>query len=131
MTDTNSWNNNFVAAFKIKIIWYVDFIWIEYSFLVSQKFQNIRQREFIKSLLKCLRSVEGNLNLTISNSSADFAVLSAHCSLVPIWLGIQQLRIFYPDWKHNDNWTIYSRWMDYQYSYYQETVNRKLNLKIL
>ena len=131
MTDTNSWNNNFVAAFKIKIIWYVDFIWIEYSFLVSQKFQNIRQREFIKSLLKCLRSVEGNLNLTISNSSADFAVLSAHCSLVPIWLGIQQLRIFYPDWKHNDNWTIYSRCMDDQYSYYEETVNRKVNLKIL
>ena len=26
MTDTNSWNNNFVAACKFKIIWYNDFI---------------------------------------------------------------------------------------------------------
>ena len=25
MTETNSWNNNLVAALKIKIIWYVDF----------------------------------------------------------------------------------------------------------
>ena len=38
---------------------------IEYCLLVhvSQKSQNICQREFIYSLTKCLRSVEGNFEL--------------------------------------------------------------------
>ena len=80
--------------------------------------------------MKCLRSLEGILNFTVSNSSADFAALSTSDSLfpcIPIWLGIQQKLIG----THNNNCSIYPRCMDNQYSYYEETVNRKVNLKIV
>ena len=76
--------------------------------------------------MKCLRSVEGILNLIISNSSADFAALSA--SLFRVYQdGLESSRywLFYPDWKHNNNCTIYPRCMNDQYSYYKETLNWK------
>ena len=85
MTDTNSWNNSLVAAFKIKMIWYVHFILNIIWFTWSQKSQIICQREFF---MKCLRSVEGILNLTliISNSSAEFAALSTSLfPCMPVW----------------------------------------------
>ena len=96
---------------RLKLYGMLTLFWIEYSLLVSQKSQNICQREFILSLMKGLRSVEGILNFTISSSRADFAALSASLfPYIPILLGIQQILTFYPDWKHNNNCTIYV-WM--------------------
>ena len=43
--------------------------WIENSFLVSKKCEDLCQKEFIMSLIKYLMSVEGILNLTISHLS--------------------------------------------------------------
>ena len=68
--------------------------WIEYSLLVSQKSKNICQREFIESLMRCLSSVERISNFTISNSSADFAALSASLfPCIPIWLGFEKHKV--------------------------------------
>ena len=47
--------------------------------------------------MKCLRSVEGILNFTMSNSSEDFATLSSSLSpCIPIWLGTQQMLTILP-----------------------------------
>ena len=54
MTDTNSWNNDLVAAFNIQIIWYVDLFWWEYGLLVSPD-SEISAKE---NLMKYFRSVD-------------------------------------------------------------------------
>ena len=47
--------------------------------------------------MKCLRSVEGILNFTISVSSAEFAALSASMfPCIAIWLRIQESLILNP-----------------------------------
>ena len=134
VTDKNSWNNNLVAAFIIRKIRFVHFILI-YIYIVylchkSHKISPERVYiEFNKGFKVCRKFV---VNFTISKSSADFASLSVSLfPCIPIWLGIQQKLTILHDWKHKNNCKIYPRCMYDQYSYYEETGNRKVNVKIL
>ena len=72
-------------------------------------------------------------NFKLYNFELECGFCNLICFIVPVYtiMAWNLADVFYPDWKHNNNCTIYPRCMDDQYSYYEETVNRKVNLKIL
>ena len=80
MTDTNSWNNNFFAAFKIKLYGMLTLFW-------SPK---ISAKKSLWSSMKFLRSVEGIVNFTISNLSADFTELTIFWKQ-NVWTHLQKM----------------------------------------
>ena len=117
VTDANSWNNNSVVEFEMTVKWnmHVDYILNGIKFTCITKVPKYLPERVCKEFNKMFWwSVEGISEFTISNSIADYVAISASLfPWIPIWLVL---------------FIIYTRCMDDQYSYYVETVNRKVRL---